>query len=124
MHTFRRKRWQTNRNILGATRLRRGVLDPLTRMGDDSLPSLHLETSPLMLNSQHSLQYNRELYEFRRLPRFNPTFRAAHMCNARGRGPAVHAANVFVDDFRLVSRSFDPSRLRDKSGHSKTIAAR
>jgi hypothetical protein len=70
-----------------------------------------------MPDAQHSLQYNRELYEFRRLPRLNPTFRTAHVRNAGGRGPAVYTANVFVDDFRLVSRGFDPSRLRDKSGH-------
>ena len=122
MHSSRGKRRQTNRDILGAPRFRRGVLDPLTGIGDHGLPSPHLETSGFVLNSQHSFQYNRELYEFWRLSRLNPTFGAAHVCNARGGGPAGHAANVFVDDFGLVPRSFNPSRLRDQSGHGKTIA--
>jgi hypothetical protein len=123
MHSCWRKRGQTNRNVFGTPRFGRGVLDPLTGICDHSLSGMHVKASALMLESQQSLEHDRELYEFRPLTRLNPTFRATHVCNASRGGSSVHAANVFVDDLGLVPRSFDPSRLRNQGGHAKTIAA-
>src|SRR5579883_1072085 len=108
MNHLRGESGYTHGNVFRAFRFRRGVLDPLAWMSDHCLAGTHIQNTSVMRHPQHSLQYDRELLELRRLPRFNPAGRTAHMGDADLAMAGIDATNVLVDQLGLVARGFDP----------------
>src|SRR5688572_14732428 len=107
MHRIGREGRQANRNVFSAPLFRGTVLNPFPAMRNDGLPSAHLEGLVSSLDAKHALQNNRELIKLRFLTRLYPTCRTLHACNAGRGGLAVHAANVLLDDLRLVAGGLD-----------------
>src|SRR5579872_1911914 len=98
MHGLRRKRRQTDRDVLRA--VGRGILNPLAFVGNYRLSGVYVETAALMFYPHHALEHDSELIELRPLPRLLPTRRTAHVSHARRCGTAVHTTNIFVDQLR------------------------
>src|SRR6476646_3771814 len=93
MDRLERKRGHTNGNVFGGF-IRRGVLDPLSRMRNHSLASRHLEHSSLMADAQPATQHDGVLLKLRRLSRLFPSRGAAHVGDADRQAVAT-AAGVY-----------------------------
>ena len=122
MHRVGRKGGKTDRDVFGATRLRRRVLEPLPAIGDYGLSGADVESTVLVLDPQHAFQNDGELIELRLLAGFGPALGATHVGNADSCGLAVYTANVLVNQLGLVPCGFNALGLLDQNGHAETIA--
>ena len=116
MHGLGRERWQTDGDLLRAFGMRRAVLHPFTRVGDNSLCGLHVEHTRFVRHAERALENNGEFVEFRCLARFYPAARTADVRDAKSRFTGVHTSDEFLDDFRFVACRRDARGSRDYRG--------
>src|SRR5215471_10217983 len=121
MNGLRRKCRQTNRNIFRSLRIRRAVLYPLGSVSNNRLAGPHVYHAVFMRDAQRTFEHEGEFIEFWRLPRFDPTARAAHVRDAQARLAGVHAADKFVDEFGLIAGSRDPGWNGDQCWHRVSL---
>jgi hypothetical protein len=86
-------------------------------MRDHRLSGVNVERTSLVFDAKHSFQHDREFVKFRRLSGLDPFLWTAHVRDARGCRLGVNAADIFVDELRLVPGRLDTSRLCDEGRH-------
>ena len=94
-------------------RLRRRVLDPLARVGDDGLTGADLELTVAVPHEQRAGEHDGELVEVGRLRGLGPAGRAAHVRDAGRVGAGVDASDVLVDQLRRRAGRLDAGRSGD-----------
>ncbi len=100
------------------------VAYPLAFVGDYGLSGADVEGSAAVLDSQLALNDDGEFIEARCLAGFNPSTGTAHVSDRERFGVGVHAADVFVDQFGLVSGGFNSrgSGYQSRHGCFRTIS--
>jgi hypothetical protein len=118
VHGFHRKRGQAHRDIFRSVFERRRVLDPFALVRNHCLAGMDVERSAPVRDPQHALQHNCKLVKLRRLSRLRPSTGRAHMRHAQSGRRRIHASDVLVDQFGLITRGSDSCRLWYESRHS------
>src|SRR5438034_10678195 len=117
MNDVRRKRGETDRDVLRPFFAGRGVLHPFSARDDDRLAGADVERAAPGGHTHRAAQHDGVLVELRRLSRLDPAARTAHPRDARVRGAGVHAPDELLDQFRFVSCRLDDGGLRNVHGH-------
>src|ERR1700745_59837 len=70
-----------------------------------------------MRDAQHPFQHNGELVELWSLSRLDPALRTAHVRHAHASRLRIHAADVLVNELRLIPRGLNRGWVRDECWH-------
>ena len=109
MHGLRRECRQADGDVFCAVGIWRAVLHPFADASDDSLPGFHVEHTSLVRHAERAFEHNAEFIELRRLTRFDPAARTAHVRDAESRFTGDHPSDEFLDDLRFVACRGDTS---------------
>lgn len=118
MDGIRRKCGQADSDVLRAF-VGSGVLNPLSRAGDDGLSGLDVEGTVLVPDAQAAMQHHSVFLEFGRLARFLPACRAAHVSYADAALPAVQAADIFINDLGQITSRLHAGRMLNQCWQGK-----
>jgi len=108
---------QANRDVFGAFRMRRAVLDPFAGAGDDGLAGEDFEDAVLVFHLQAAGEDEGVFVKLGGLAGLGPAAGAAHPGEAEPGLAVVHVADVFLDDLGLVAGGGDARRFGDELGH-------
>ena len=117
MHRVGRECGDANSDVLGAFGVGGAVADRLAGLGDDGLARANLEDFISAFDAERTAQDDCDFFELRRLRRFDPTAGRYHAGHAHLGVTRAHAAGVFFDPLRLVSRGGDDNGTFNQVGH-------
>jgi len=120
MNRIRRKSGKADCHVFRSVGTRRAVPHPFSGVRYYALPCEDLQCASFVLDPQHSLEYDRDLLEFRALPGLFPAWRRNHACDADCGVPGVYPAGKLLDPFWLCASGFDYRRCCDQFRHANS----
>src|SRR6185503_6924532 len=120
MYRFGGKGRDADGDVFRALRPGRAVLHPFTTAGEHRLAGAHVEDALAMGHAKGPDEHDGVLVEVGHLTRLEPAGRTAHVGDADVARPAVHPADVLVDQLGEVAGGGDACGSSDVDGHART----